>query len=63
MIVGQRPGASPRLLIVVLAVLAAAWLARDLVHRSAPAAKTSAVQAGLARPPSAIVGPTSQSPP
>lgn len=50
MIVGQRPGASPKLLIFVLAVIAAVWVARQGGRHSAPAATGAAVRAGPARP-------------
>jgi hypothetical protein len=52
MIVGQRPGASPRLLIVILVVLAAAWVVREATHHGSPAARTPGVGAGVAQPAS-----------
>ncbi|HEY1927314.1 MAG TPA: hypothetical protein VGG92_07610 [Caulobacteraceae bacterium] len=55
MIVGQRPGASPRVLIIILAVLAAVWVFRAATHRGAPEARTPAVRSAAARPASIIV--------
>ncbi|HSZ51548.1 MAG TPA: hypothetical protein VK801_08240 [Caulobacteraceae bacterium] len=55
MIVGQRPGASPRVLIIILAVLAAAWVVREATHRGAAEGKAPAVRSAAARPASIIV--------
>ena len=54
MIVGQRPGASPRLLVIIIAILAAVWVAREAVHRRAPEARAPA-GAAATRPASIIV--------
>jgi hypothetical protein len=62
MIVGQRPGASPRILIIILAVLAAAWVVREATHRGVPEARAPAVRSAAARPASIIVGGPSDSP-
>jgi hypothetical protein len=53
MIVGQRPGASPKLLFVILALLAGAWAVREATHRSAPAARAPTVQPA-APPPASL---------
>ena len=63
MIVGQRPGASPRVLIIIIALLAAAWVAREAIHRSAPETRPPSVATGATRPASVIVSapPSSRS--
>lgn len=55
MMVGQRPGASPRLLVIILALLAAAWVVREATHRSAPQGRRPAVVSGPARPASVLI--------
>ena len=50
MIVGQRPGASPKLLVVILALLAAAWAYREATHHSARPARSPSVSADAAQP-------------
>ena len=54
MIVGQRPGASPKLLFVILGLLAAAWAIREATHRAAPAARAPVAQAAAAQPPAVL---------
>ena len=54
MIVGQRPGASPKLLFVILALLAAAWAVREATHRAAPPARSPVAQAAAAQPAASL---------
>jgi len=63
MIVGQQPRGSPGLLIIFVALLAAAWVAREATHRNPSETKASSVGPGAARPPSVIVGAPPESQP
>jgi hypothetical protein len=54
MMVGQRPGASPRLLVVVLVVLAAVWLARGYMGHKAPEQRPVGTQAAGAATPATV---------
>ena len=55
MIVGQRPGASPRLLVIIIAVLAAAWLVREATHRGGAESRAPAARPGASQPASILL--------